>query len=83
MSPKGTSERLAEAVERLHRRLQVHSQSAGAGARASAGPALTIALSRQAGAGGTEVARRVGERLGWPVYDRERDAFVRDHFHKN
>jgi cytidylate kinase len=32
-------------------------------------PALTIALSRQVGAGGTSVAAAVGERLGWPVYD--------------
>jgi cytidylate kinase len=34
-------------------------------------PAFTIALSREAGAGGREVAREVGARLGWPVYDRE------------
>jgi cytidylate kinase len=33
------------------------------------GPYLTV--SRQAGSGGAEVARRVGERLGWAVYDRE------------
>ncbi len=34
-------------------------------------PALTIALSREPGAGATTIARAVGERLGWPVYDRE------------
>jgi cytidylate kinase len=28
-------------------------------------------LSREAGANGTLIARAVGERLGWPVYDRE------------
>jgi cytidylate kinase len=33
------------------------------------GPALTIALSRQVGAGGTSIATEVGNRLGWPVYD--------------
>jgi hypothetical protein len=33
------------------------------------GPYLTI--SREAESGGAEVARRVGERLGWPVLDRE------------
>jgi cytidylate kinase len=30
---------------------------------------LTIALSRQAGAGGTAIANEVGTRLNWPVYD--------------
>jgi cytidylate kinase len=34
-------------------------------------PGFTIALSRQVGARGTTVAREVGARLGWPVYDRE------------
>lgn len=32
-------------------------------------PALTIALSRQVGAGGTSIATEVGNRIGWPVYD--------------
>jgi cytidylate kinase len=32
-------------------------------------PALTIALSRQVGAGGTSIAAEIGNRLGWPVYD--------------
>ncbi len=36
-----------------------------------AAPAFTIALSREVGARGTSVARAVGERLGWPVYDHE------------
>jgi cytidylate kinase len=34
-------------------------------------PAFTIAISRQSGARGATTARAVGERLGWPVYDRE------------
>jgi cytidylate kinase len=34
-------------------------------------PAFTIALSREAGANAPAVAQAVGERLGWPVYDRE------------
>jgi cytidylate kinase len=33
--------------------------------------ALTIALSREAGARGTSIARRAGLRLGWQVYDQE------------
>ncbi|MGE5388460.1 MAG: hypothetical protein ACM3NE_06195, partial [Hyphomicrobiales bacterium] len=34
-------------------------------------PSFTIALSREAGSGGTLVAREIGRRLNWPVYDRE------------
>src|SRR6185312_3325877 len=32
---------------------------------------LTIALSREAGARGGTIARRVGRKLGWQVYDQE------------
>jgi cytidylate kinase len=32
---------------------------------------ITVALSRQAGSRGAEVARAVGATLGWPVYDHE------------
>jgi cytidylate kinase len=32
---------------------------------------FTIAISREAGAGGTQVAQTIGSRLGWPVYDHE------------
>lgn len=38
---------------------------------AAAGPAHVIALSREAGSRGTLVAREVGRRLDWPVYDNE------------
>ena len=34
-------------------------------------PAFTIAFSREAGSGSTLVAREIGRRLNWPVYDRE------------
>src|SRR5688572_673291 len=34
-------------------------------------PAVTIAVSREAGARGGTIARRVGKRLGWQVYDQE------------
>jgi cytidylate kinase len=33
--------------------------------------AVTIALAREAGTPGTSLAREVGHRLGWPVYDHE------------
>lgn len=35
------------------------------------GPSATIAISRESGAGGAEIARAVAARLEWPVYDRE------------
>jgi cytidylate kinase len=35
------------------------------------GQALTICFSREAGSGGITVAREVGRRLNWPVYDQE------------
>jgi cytidylate kinase len=39
---------------------------------APAGPAgLTVALSREAGARGGSIGRRVGRKLGWQVYDQE------------
>lgn len=34
-------------------------------------PHFTIAISREAGAAGSDVARAIGQRLHWPVYDRE------------
>jgi cytidylate kinase len=49
----------------------VHSNQQTPGAPHDTGPGVTIAISRQAGAGGTTLARALGERLGWPVFDRE------------
>jgi cytidylate kinase len=63
---KSSSQQLAEAL--------VHAGTYGRErleARIGEGPFFTIALSREAGAGGTSVAREVGARLGWPVYDHE------------
>src|SRR5205085_656396 len=39
--------------------------------QAAARPGFTIALSREVGARGTSVARALGARLGWAVYDNE------------
>jgi cytidylate kinase len=55
---------LAESIVHANSYRESHGQ-----AGRSAVAALTIALSRQAGAGGTSVAAEVGDRLGWPVYD--------------
>ena len=38
-----------------------------------------VALSRQAGAGGSEVARRVGEKLGWQVVDKGLLDYIAQH----
>jgi cytidylate kinase len=60
-----TSDRFVEALARLQQRAASMSKP-----RSSRAP-LSIALSRQAGSRGAEVARAVGARLGWPVYDDE------------
>src|SRR5260221_5708872 len=33
--------------------------------------AASVAIGREVGARGGEIARRLGTKLGWPVYDRE------------
>jgi cytidylate kinase len=43
----------------------------GAAARPDHPAALTIAVSRESGARGATIARRVGRKLGWQVYDQE------------
>jgi hypothetical protein len=65
------SARPADAQVRLRNLLSRKVEATGRpAARAPAiGPFLTI--SRQAGSGGAEVARRIGLRLGWAIYDRE------------
>jgi hypothetical protein len=40
-----------------------------------------VALSREAGAGGSEIGRRVGERLGWEVFDKNLLDCVAERFH--
>ena len=50
---------------------QQHWQTRSRAESVSAAPAFTITLARDAGAQGPGVAREVGRRLGWPVYDHE------------
>jgi cytidylate kinase len=73
MEPKSSSARLAEAMERTRRRwlAQTRAETDTLPPLAPAPPAFTIAISREAGASGPTIARAVGEKLGWPVYDRE------------
>jgi cytidylate kinase len=73
MQTMSTSERLAEAMAQTRRQWQARRKAeaeVGVAARPSP-PGFTIALSREAGANGSQVARAVGEQLGWVVYDRE------------
>jgi cytidylate kinase len=73
MIKSSSSERLAAAMAGARRHWQAQRKAEGTppAPSAPACPAWTIALSRQAGARGSEVAQALGERLEWPVYDRE------------
>lgn len=59
------SDRFVEALAHVHKHLEGHPEDRPTRS------ALSIAISRQAGSRGAEVARLVGEELGWPVYDNE------------
>jgi cytidylate kinase len=59
--------RLTEAVARSHEYEQSRPGPRGPQTKTP----FTIALAREAGTPGTTVARTVGERLGWSVYDQE------------
>jgi cytidylate kinase len=65
--------RLAEALEEERRQWQAERRAAAelAAPLILSPPAFTIALSREAGTNAPAIARAVGDRLGWPVYDRE------------
>jgi cytidylate kinase len=74
MMHRTSSERMGEAMTRARKHWQHENRGdvgAVAAGAAPAPPAFTVALSRQSGANGAIVARAVGERLGWAVYDRE------------
>jgi cytidylate kinase len=62
-------ERITEALTRAHQHWQARPQAQGGGMPVL--PAFTIAVSREAGTHAAAIAREVGDRLGWPVYDRE------------
>ena len=50
---------------------QQHWQTRRREAADTPGPTFTVAIAREAGAPGTSVAREVGRRLDWQVYDHE------------
>lgn len=70
---KTSSERIAEVLQRALRRGR-RPQVAAEPIEALPPPtprAFSIAISREAGANGSAIGRRVGEKLGWQVYDYE------------
>jgi cytidylate kinase len=82
----------SEHLENMLSYLAQHWEKRSATARGqdeSPAPAFTIALEREAGARGTTIAREVGQRLNWPVYDHElleriaQDMGVRSHLLKS
>jgi cytidylate kinase len=75
MQRKSSSERLADAMAQTRRQWEMKRRAeeqvdAGQAAR-PAQPGFTIAISREAGANGSLIARALGQHLGWPVYDHE------------
>jgi cytidylate kinase len=72
MTIRTSSDHLAEALTRAQHHWQLrHQEEGSAGAGPTTPPVFSIAFSRQAGTYGAAIARAVGERLKWPVYDRE------------
>jgi cytidylate kinase len=66
-TPTRSLEVRADVLEHTQQHWQQRQREAGAGAATAA----SVALMREAGVPGTSVAREVGARLGWQVYDRE------------
>lgn len=72
MSNKIAAEHFGEAITRLSKHPNpLGADSSAAGGSAPDHQAFTIAFSREAGSGGISVAKEVGRRLNWPVYDQE------------
>ncbi|NBO91805.1 MAG: cytidylate kinase-like family protein [Planctomycetia bacterium] len=67
----GTMSRSLDALDSLHHRLTAEMTVPPGSTDKPAAQALTIALSRQAGSGGSDIAKEVGRLLDWPVYDNE------------
>jgi cytidylate kinase len=65
----GTSDRLGESLMRAQ--LHWHTRHDAEGKTSGAPTPFTIAITRESGANGALVGKKLAERLGWPVYDRE------------
>jgi len=71
MLNKHLLDRLPGALEDAYSQLRSSRTARPRGAPLPKGPALTVALSREAGIEATSIAHEVGELLGWPVFDHE------------
>jgi Cytidylate kinase-like family len=79
MTVHTSSQRLAEALAKTHQHWESRRLAEfESGGERPCQPALTIAISREAGANAGLIARAIGERLGWPIYDRELVQLVAD-----
>ncbi len=75
---------LSAAAERAMRRWELSRKQEHQQAERSAGrdvPGLCVTISREAGARGSTVARLVGKRLGWTVYDQELLEYIAHEMH--
>lgn len=69
---KSTPERFGDVFERARRHWRTRQPAEPIHVPQAQAPlALTVAISRETGAGAGEVARALGRQLDWPVYDRE------------
>jgi hypothetical protein len=73
--------RRAEAIEHLLAGYRIEADAKRPTLQQTAVDHFTIALAREAGTPALEVAREVGERLGWPAYDRELPARIAQELH--
>jgi len=71
MVPKFSPVAMTEALMRANEHWQSRRQEAESSSGRPTPTAFSIAFSREAGTYGAAIARAVGNRLGWPVYDRE------------
>jgi len=72
MYQKTAAEHFAEAITRLSKQPHPFAHpEAEAPPQGPSGLPFSIAFSREAGSGGITVARELGRRLNWPVYDQE------------
>src|SRR5437879_1340240 len=70
MYQRNSSDRIPDALVRATRHWETRHE-AGLSTDAPQTPRFTIAVSRETGSQGTALARAIGERLGWVVYDHE------------
>ncbi|MCO6042392.1 cytidylate kinase-like family protein [Aeoliella sp. ICT_H6.2] len=63
--------RLGESLDRAYRHWRERGVLETSHKQDSTPPHLTVAISRERGAGGGSVARNLAQRLDWPLYDRE------------